>query len=135
MCILAKFAIFFVVLIFGLAGVATAAPTPHKGEATWYNPSDGIGACGRSNGTQKDSELVGAIAARRYDQMTPDGNPNHSKACGKKATVKRGSKSVTVTIVDRCQACGYNDIDLSPTAFKRLAALSEGRVAASWSGL
>ncbi|KAG8682570.1 hypothetical protein FRC09_016678 [Ceratobasidium sp. 395] len=133
MCIFSKLVLFLVVLILGSASVATAAPTStHKGEATWYNPSDGIGACGRSN---KDSDLVGAIAARRYDDLTPDKNPNHSKACGKKATAKYGSKSVTVTIVDRCQACGYNDLDLSPAAFQKLAPLSKGRISVTWSGL
>jgi hypothetical protein len=54
-----------------------------------------------------------------------DANPNHSKACGKTASVTWSGKTITVGIVDRCYACGYNDIDLSPSAFQQFAALGE----------
>ncbi|CAG8596752.1 12488_t:CDS:2, partial [Racocetra fulgida] len=36
------------------------------------------------------------------------------------ACVSCGSKSVTVTVVDRCAGCKKNDVDLSPAAFNRL---------------
>ncbi|KAG8765149.1 hypothetical protein FRC12_007662 [Ceratobasidium sp. 428] len=150
MCILAKFVIFFIVSIFGLAGVTTAAPTPHKGdvshlvqpvrrywgvrvfECTWQNSVQLIES--NQRGTQKDSDYVAAIGKSLYDSMTPDKNPNHSKACGKMTTVKYQGKSTKVKIVDRCEACGRNDIDLSPTAFKKLGKLSEGRLkGVTWS--
>jgi hypothetical protein len=54
-----------------------------------------------------------------------DGNPNHSKACGKTANVSWGGKTIKVGIVDRCYACGYNDIDLSPSAFQQFSGLGE----------
>jgi hypothetical protein len=33
---------------------------------------------------------------------------------------------------DSCQSCGYDDIDLSPAAFKKLASLDAGVITASW---
>ena len=38
-----------------------------------------------------------------------------------------GGKSVTIAIQDKCEACVDNDIDMSPAAFARLAAKSDGR--------
>ncbi|KAB5589544.1 putative effector protein [Ceratobasidium theobromae] len=102
----------------------------HNGWATYYNPSAGVGACGWSD---SDSELVAAIGTSLYQQMMVDRNPNHCKACGKSAKVTWRGKSVTVKIVDRCPGCGYNDIDLSPAAFRRLAALGVGKlIGSSW---
>jgi hypothetical protein len=57
--------------------------------------------------------------------LDADANPNHSKACGKTASVTWSGKTITVGIVDRCYACGYNDIDLSPSAFQQFASLGE----------
>ncbi|KAB5587355.1 Rare lipoprotein A-like double-psi beta-barrel protein [Ceratobasidium theobromae] len=94
------------------------------------NPSVGTGACGWYN---KDSELVAAIGTSVYQEMMVDGNPNHAKACGKMAKVTWKGKSVTVKVVDRCPGCGYNDIDLSPAAFQKLAALGVGKLyGSSW---
>ena len=36
--------------------------------------------------------------------------------------------SVVVQIVDRCKACAFNDIDLTPTAFAAIADINSGRV-------
>ena len=45
-----------------------------------------------------------------------------------------GGKSVTVTVVDRCEACAANDIDVSPKVFRELVSggLGEGRVPVQW---
>ena len=56
-----------------------------------------------------------------------DGNPNHSQACGKTATATYNGKSITIGIVDRCYACGYDDIDLAPAAFQQFADLGESK--------
>ncbi|KAB5587503.1 Rare lipoprotein A-like double-psi beta-barrel protein [Ceratobasidium theobromae] len=143
------------VSVLGLASWTLAAPVEsssnstlvargpydtHNGWTTYYNPSVGVGACGWSN---SDSELVAAIGTSLYQEMMVGeyistllrlvsyANPNHSKACGKTAKVTWQGKSVTVKVVDRCYACGYNDIDLSPAAFQRLAALSVGKLTGS----
>ena len=55
----------------------------------------------------------------------PDGNPNNNPICGRFATVTYAGKSITVKVVDRCYACGYDDIDLSPAAFQQFAALGK----------
>ncbi|CAG8539065.1 11051_t:CDS:1 [Cetraspora pellucida] len=98
-----------------------------KGEATFYNT--GLGACGI---TSNDNQLVAALPASDYDSLMTDGNPNHSGACGKMATVVCGGKTVTVKIVDRCPNCKSGDIDLSPAAFDCLANQAVGRIQVSY---
>jgi hypothetical protein len=44
-----------------------------------------------------------------------------SKMCGQTATVSWKGKSVKVKVVDECPVCGYDHIDLSPSAFEQLA--------------
>ncbi|KAG9115173.1 hypothetical protein FRC07_007560, partial [Ceratobasidium sp. 392] len=125
---LTKFAM-FATFAFGLAGISVAAPVEPEsplaadarhGWATHYSPSAGVGACGWSN---QDSQHVGAIGTDLFQKMMVDGNPNHSKACGKMAHVMWNGKSTKVKIVDRCYACGDGDLDLAPAAFKDLAPL------------
>jgi len=55
-----------------------------------------------------------------------------SAPCGACARVKGPTGEVTVRIVDRCPECKPGDIDLSPQAFEKIAALSAGRVDISW---
>jgi expansin (peptidoglycan-binding protein) len=40
--------------------------------------------------------------------------------------------TVVVRIVDLCPGCGAGDLDLSMTAFSRIAPLSAGRVPITW---
>ncbi|KAH7337164.1 hypothetical protein B0J17DRAFT_666538 [Rhizoctonia solani] len=106
------------------------------------SPSAGVGACGWSNG---DNEWVAAVGTALFQDMmvgeyssvvdsarvrthrmyVADGNPNHDQACGKTASVTYAGKTITVGIVDRCYACGYDDIDLSPSAFQQFAGLGK----------
>ncbi len=90
------------------------------GKATFYDP--GGGACG---GHQ--TGLVVAMPSSMYD--SPAGR---NLLCGKHLRVYRGNRSVVVTVVDRCAGCAFGDIDLSRTAFERLAAPGAGRVEISW---
>ncbi|KAF8754934.1 Non-catalytic module family expn protein [Rhizoctonia solani] len=92
----------------------------NSGKGTWYNPSVGTGACGWNN---KDSELVVALGPSKY---------NKAKKCGQSITVKSGSKSVKVKVVDLCPSCGGGSLDLSPAAFKKLAPLSKGVIQVNW---
>ncbi|CAG8484632.1 6130_t:CDS:1 [Cetraspora pellucida] len=98
-----------------------------KGDATFYNT--GLGACGI---TSNDNQLVAALPAADYDSLMTDGNPNHSGACGKMATVVCGGKTVTVKIVDRCPNCKSGDLDMSPAAFDCIADRSVGRIQVSY---
>ncbi|KAG9073534.1 hypothetical protein FS749_015033 [Ceratobasidium sp. UAMH 11750] len=118
----------------GLAGAAVVtrgeaeeplAIAARQGWATHYSPSAGVGACGWSN---NDGEHVGAIGTNLFQKMMVDGNPNHSKACGKMVHLTWHGKSTKVKIVDRCYACGDNDLDLSPAAFQDLAPLATGKL-------
>ncbi|QRV89251.1 rare lipoprotein A-like double-psi beta-barrel protein [Ceratobasidium sp. AG-Ba] len=133
----------FAVVGLGMTGTALAAPVhnatelvargpydTHYGWATYYNPSAGTGACGWNN---RDDEWVAAIGTGLFQQMMIDGNPNHSQACGKTATATWNGKSITVGIVDRCYACGTEDIDLSPSAFQQFSGLGTGKLTGfSW---
>ncbi|EUC54541.1 rare lipoprotein A-like double-psi beta-barrel protein [Rhizoctonia solani AG-3 Rhs1AP] len=142
------FAFFKLAALVGLASSVLAAPvdtTPagtnqlaarapydvHNGWASYYNPSVGTGACGWNN---RDDEWVAAIGTALFQEMMVDGNPNHSQACaGKTANVSWNGKTIKVGIVDRCYACGYNDIDLSPAAFQQFAGLGVGKLqGVSW---
>ena len=42
--------------------------------------------------------------------------------------VTYGKKSVTVTVADTCPGCAVGSVDLTPTAFQKLAPLSVGRL-------
>lgn len=59
---------------------------------------------------------------------TAGGNPNNNPLCGKTATVNYQGKSVTVALVDRCVACKFGDIDLTPAAFNSIADPNAGRI-------
>ncbi|KAL1919434.1 uncharacterized protein VTP21DRAFT_2127 [Calcarisporiella thermophila] len=98
-----------------------------RGDGTWYNPSDGMGACGFSTEKTTDNDMVAAISSSLYGPGS-NGAPN----CGRHATVRGPNGSVTVRIVDKCPPCSHGDIDLSPSAFKKIANLNDGRVPVSW---
>ncbi|CAG8591420.1 1226_t:CDS:1 [Paraglomus brasilianum] len=115
------------VLAFLLATINAAPTGTHNGDVTFFSP--GLGSCGRVN---KSSDKICAVSKILYDRFTKNGNPNNNSLCGKKIAVTVGSKTVTVTMVDRCEACGPNDIDLSPGAFNKLAKPSQGRVRGHW---
>ena len=94
----------------------------YTGQATYYTP--GLGACGKSSSS---SDLIVAVSHELFDKYS-NGNPNDNELCGKKIKATYQGKSTTVTIVDRCTGCKETDLDFSPTAFKKLAATSKGRL-------
>ncbi|GMM33631.1 hypothetical protein DASC09_009560 [Saccharomycopsis crataegensis] len=108
---------------------ASSSGSTHSGDATYYSPSVGIGACGNQN---SDSELVCALPHTLYD-ATRTTNQGESSYCGKSLTVKYGEKSVTVKVVDMCPGCAGDSLDLSPAAFTHLAEESVGRIKVTWS--
>ncbi|KOS21909.1 Papain inhibitor [Escovopsis weberi] len=89
------------------------------GSITYYQP--GLGACGKWN--SKD-DLIVAVSAPLFDRSRP---------CGRRIRVSYNGRSADVTVVDRCEGCAENDLDLSPAAFKRaIGGLGLGRVNANW---
>ncbi|KAK9763683.1 hypothetical protein K7432_009425 [Basidiobolus ranarum] len=99
----------------------------YSGDGTYYSPSVGTSACGT---TSADTELVAAINAPQWGASA---NPNNSPSCGKCAKVTGPNGTVTVKIVDKCPSCAYGSLDLSPTAFSKIASLDAGRVQITWS--
>ncbi|CAK7235472.1 DPBB_1 domain-containing protein [Sporothrix bragantina] len=106
---------------------------PFAGDVTFYAP--GLGACGRYN---SGGDYIAAVSEALYDEVSAAHgitNPNNNPLCGRRIRVAAGSSvgaTVDVTIVDRCTACAYNDVDLSPSAFDQLAGASAGRIRGSW---
>jgi hypothetical protein len=90
----------------------------------------GLGACGITN---TDSDFIAAVAESMFDGFPgATDNPNNNPICNKKARITRNGQTTTVTITDRCTACVYGDLDLSPAAFNTLADPSIGRTEMTW---
>lgn len=86
-----------------------------KAKATWYGGGQlDAPACGGSR--PSDDDLVGAVAE------------NSPFKCHDRITLKKGNKSVTVTIVDKCEGCETYHIDLTKGAFQHLDSLTAGVV-------
>ena len=101
------------------AAVDAGQAETFSGEATYYN-ANGTGACGQPT---SNSQLVGAMNASQYSKAN----------CGRCAAIKGPLGSVTVKILDKCPGCAFGDIDLSQTAFQKIAKLADGRVKMTWS--
>ncbi|SJL07610.1 uncharacterized protein ARMOST_10960 [Armillaria ostoyae] len=54
------------------------------------------------------------------------------EGCTAGSTSVYSGKFVDVTIGDLCPDCGRNEIDLSRSAFQKLAALDDGRINVTW---
>lgn len=93
----------------------------HSGEATYYDFADGSGNCGFP--ATPDDLMVGAMNAVDYAG---------SAVCGACVRIDGPAGSVDVRIVDQCPECPAGDIDLSPEAFEKIAAIEQGRVPISW---
>ncbi|CEP13020.1 hypothetical protein [Parasitella parasitica] len=101
-----------------------------KGKGTWYHT--GMGSCGiKSN----DKQLIIALNARQMAKESPE-NPNNNPLCGRKIRVRnlKNGREVTATVQDTCPGCPDGDsLDLSPAAFKKIAALDQGKIEIEWS--
>ncbi|RYP91669.1 hypothetical protein DL770_002194 [Monosporascus sp. CRB-9-2] len=112
------------------------------GDLTYYDP--GLGACGFVSG---GGDAVCAVSHVVFDAAAKEegaaANPNGNPLCGRRIRVTRGAAgagagrnhSVDVEVVDRCVGCEPTDLDLSLSAFERLAPRDSGRVVGSWAWL
>ncbi|TFK42532.1 RlpA-like double-psi beta-barrel-protein domain-containing protein-containing protein [Crucibulum laeve] len=109
---------------------ASSSSVNSGGFATFFFQNGVAGACGT---VHKDSDMIAAIDADRY------GNTGQrSSLCGKQVQITntKNGKSVTVTIADACPTCeNSNSIDLSQSAFNKIATPEEGMVPITWSFL
>ncbi|KAG0046385.1 hypothetical protein BGZ83_008439 [Gryganskiella cystojenkinii] len=98
-----------------------------KGLSTWFNGHDLRGAAcygdleNNSNVNAADSWHIGAVHMKFY-------KGGEKTACFECAKITAGRRSVIVRIIDDCAGCAPNQIDLTATAFKALAPLSQGIV-------
>jgi rare lipoprotein A (peptidoglycan hydrolase) len=91
------------------AVIPDSAAATFGGSATWY--CSATSACTRGYGP---GDLVAAI------------DPSTGVPKGTRLRVHHGSRSVDVTVVDVCACAGARVIDLTSSAFARLAPLSRG---------
>jgi len=110
----------FVPLIIKLGGPPSGGAI-HTGEATYYNEADGGGNCS-FDPTPQDL-MVGAMNHTDYAD---------SAICGAYVELTGPNGTITIRIVDQCPECPAGDIDLSPSAFAKIAALAKGRVPITW---
>ena len=100
-------------------GGADAGPVEEfEGEATYYD-ANGTGACGFP---ASNDFMVAAINDEQYSKAN----------CGRCGEVTGPNGKVVVRIVDKCPGCSSGDLDLSQTAFGKIAKLSAGRIAIKW---
>ncbi|MFE4654893.1 cysteine/serine endopeptidase inhibitor [Streptomyces sp. NPDC056707] len=102
------------------AGVPT--DQPFDGRMTYYNDR-GYSACG----TQIDASSQDLVAVSH--EWWTSANPNEDNLCkGVSVQVTYGGKTITVPVADMCPSCDAEHVDLSQTAFEKLAPLSVGLV-------
>ena len=109
----------------GDGGSGTDGGTPvdtdgvHEGIATYYD-ADGSGACSFDASSDLD---VAALNAAEW---------SGSAYCGACVDVTRPEGNVRVRIVDLCPECKKGHLDLSESAFVKVAAKELGRVDIEW---
>ncbi|KAI9764114.1 MAG: hypothetical protein M1840_008674 [Geoglossum simile] len=122
----------------------------HTGDLTYYDP--GLGACGQ---TSSSADYICAISYHLFDAAATSSNPNTNPLCGRRlwfartsgpGALKKGDggnvdpaaahtvgEKVEVVVVDRCAGCeGEGDLDVTDTAFGKVAGVAEGRVGVVW---
>ncbi|OSD04055.1 hypothetical protein PYCCODRAFT_1424314 [Trametes coccinea BRFM310] len=90
------------------------------GDATYYYPNGGYGACGAP---LQNTDYIVALSADQYA---------NGANCWRHIGVNYNGKFVDATIGDLCPGCAFGSIDLSPVAFEALASLDKGRIPVSW---
>ncbi len=105
------------------ARAGVAIPTqPGTGSMTYYNDA-GFGACG----TTIDAATQDLVAVS-FEYWTT-ANPNADPLCdGVSVQVTYNGRTITVPVKDKCPSCDATHIDLSQTAFAKLAPLELGVV-------
>ncbi|KAF5234374.1 hypothetical protein FANTH_12154 [Fusarium anthophilum] len=104
----------------------------HVGQLTYYEV--GLGACGQDSTGQDETGNIVAISKFLYNAAKIDENPNHNPLCGSTIIIKNSNgKTSHATILDKCEGCAINDIDVSHKVFKEIwGSLYEGRTDIQW---
>jgi expansin len=96
-------------------------PVVHHGEATYYTFANGAGAC--CFDSTPDDLMVGAMNQPDYAG---------SYVCGSCVEITGPKGIIDIRVVDECPECPAGNIDLSPSAFAKIADLQAGRVPIAW---
>lgn len=104
----------------GKSGGGCTAGSSETGDGTYYS-ADGSGNC--SFDPSPNDLMVAAMNDPDYAG---------SAVCGECVHIKGPSGEVTVRIVDRCPECKHGDLDLSQSAFAKIADPKLGRVTINW---
>jgi hypothetical protein len=94
------------------------APAEESGEATYYD-AEGLGSCGIPF---PPDYLLAAMNGAQYQKSY----------CGRCVSVTGPKGTVVVRILDLCPGCKPGGLDLSITAFTKIADKSAGRVPITW---
>jgi expansin (peptidoglycan-binding protein) len=76
---------------------------------------------GNSHVNAGDSWMIGAVHMKHY-------KGGDRTACFECAKITAGKRSIVVRIIDDCANCAPDQIDLTASAFKKLAPLRQGVV-------
>ncbi|MDX3323043.1 RlpA-like double-psi beta-barrel domain-containing protein [Streptomyces sp. ME03-5684b] len=116
--------------MYGFDQTTSTSPVSEKsatGKVTWYD-NTGNGACGTNiNAVTED------FVAVSY-QLWKAANPNTDNLCnGVSVEVTYQGRVITVPVKDKCPSCSADHIDLSKSAFQKLADPSVGVInGATW---
>ncbi|QRW14285.1 hypothetical protein RhiLY_13284 [Ceratobasidium sp. AG-Ba] len=102
---------------------ARKSKTHHDGSATYYNVEENTGACGEYH---NNGEYVAAIGKNLWQQTQDESG--RSNMCGKWLNINWQGKSVRAMVVDECEGCDDDSLDLSPAAFNGLSDPDAGRL-------
>ncbi|KAI8322599.1 hypothetical protein GQ54DRAFT_310823 [Martensiomyces pterosporus] len=94
------------------------------GYGSHYTPT--LGACGWENSS---SDLVVAISPHLYGSTSQS---SQSPLCGLCVLVKGPRSYVKAKVAGECIACNSGDLELSESAYSRIASLDTNRVSISW---
>lgn len=102
------------------AASATSTSTVYTGDMTYYDV--GLGSCGW---TSSPSDSVVALSHLYMDNPA---NPNNNPLCGRTISISYGGKQTQAEVVDTCEGCSIESIDMSDSLFEYFEDLSVGRV-------
>ncbi|KAF9081462.1 hypothetical protein BGX29_003832 [Mortierella sp. GBA35] len=132
----AQIYVLLIALVIALVSVVEASKKPSQmvrfnkklsGKSTWFNGHDlKAVACygdleGNSHVNAGDNWMIGAVHMASY-------KGGEKSACFECARITAGKRTIVVRIIDDCAGCAPNQIDLTATAFKKLAPLDQGVV-------
>ncbi|KAJ7887275.1 hypothetical protein B0H14DRAFT_2259420, partial [Mycena olivaceomarginata] len=95
---------------------------------TFYIP--GLGGCGKTTNGHDLIVAVGHGIFDSYPEPAPQESHLRKKSCGQLVRLFwQRTKSVVVTVEDRCTGCsGASDLDFTEAQFAKLASLNKGRI-------